>query len=287
MLNSFTPTVLEDAPHYVQCTDNRLPVVEYLLNETTHCSPNYLVLECGCGRRPIVTGCQKNNCTFCQKHNTKHRADAVMKRIIKSGHNCGSKIHYPRMIYTVFTIPMHLRAKYYDRAELKKLTNEIWKVLSMNFDGRWGALAIHPISEKNPEVFHPHINFLWMQNTPGAEYIDVEELKRQYGIVIGYNGLPDIRTQYSNKPAKLWKWCEYIFRVFPQFNTWLGNIRYYGKRPKLDKKEVHLCPVCQLRINAIGRLTPEGIRKFLESDPPTETGPPEIDSYYIDFFGDF
>jgi hypothetical protein len=210
-----------------------------------------------------------------------------MQRVIKSGHQCGIKIHYPKMIYTIFTIPMHLRYKYYDRKVLTELIKQIWNVLKYNFDAKWCMVAVHPISEKNPTVFHPHINILWLQGSIGAEYIDVEELKAQYGVLLDYEGLPDVRTRYSNKAGQLYHWCSYIVRVFPEFSRWLGNIRYYGKPPKLDAKGECICHVCLCHLNVLGYLTDEGVQLFVKSDGIDATGPPaEISSYYINFFVD-
>jgi len=273
--------------HYVQCTDSHAPLDERLLNPTEHCHPKYMVLECGCGRRAVVSGCGKKNCTFCEKHNNLKRADRVMSHIIAQGKLLPNKCQYPVMNYLVFTIPPALRSRYIDRANLAKLRRKIWQLLYYYFDAEWGIEATHPVSEKNPDVFHPHLNFLFCIKHKSPTYLDIATIKAYYKHFLSWDKEVDIWASYTRKPGKLWHLCNYITRAFPQFSIWQGAVTYYGHPPKVEKKGARICPKCNQLILAIGHLCVEGVRMFLESERNGNHDPPHIEDYYIDFLPNF
>jgi len=294
-INSKAP---KEIPYYVQDTDNLPKVTEHILNPTRKCIPEYLVKKCNCGYQPIISGCGNSRCLFCNTYFSLKRAKRVMSRLSILSYKSHDSEFWPTMIYTIFTIPAELRYNYYDTESVQKLRLKIWHLLKKFFGATWAIEATHPISEKTPTVFHPHFNFFWQCKNKHESFIDVYLLKKLYWLILHKDNvnlsgtilnvlkrykseidlfhLPDLRSQYSDKPGWLWKKCKYITRSFPEFSDWIGCIRYYGKPPKLPTKGDCICPVCQSRINVIGHLTAEKTAEFLEHDPKSGRPPPII-----------
>jgi hypothetical protein len=278
--------------YYVQDTDNLSGIDERLLNETVHCTPKFLVKQCGCGesgRKIYPQTCMKSFCISCQKFYIMKRARRAMSRMESLSWRHDRQTYFPNIIYTVFTIPEHLRWKYIDPKKARLLRSKIWQLLKTKYGAIWSLESTHPISEKNPEKFHPHFNFLWQSEKWKTGYIDSNELlklKLDYSDLIGYEYIPDVRTRYSKEPAKLWKWAQYVTRTFPEYVRWAGPVRYFGKVPKAEKKEAVICEKCLEKFFVLGYLTSEKSAEYLEHDPTSGRPPPVFSSYDINFLCD-
>lgn len=270
-------------------TDNLEDVDERILNPTVKCTPKFVVKQCGCGedhRKILPSTCMKSYCINCAKYFSAKRASRVMKRIESLSKWYNHERHYPTMIYTVFTIPKHLRDKYIDPKVSRDLRCRIWKLLKDSFGGTWAIESTHPISEKHPKIFHPHFNFLWQSKKFRGGFIDANELlniKLRYAELIGYEGIPDVDTQYSSDIKDLWHNANYVTRNFPEFAKWAGPVRYFGQIPKIEKEEACLCEKCHQKYIVIGYLTPEKSMEFYRHELDGGTDPPSVTSFDINF----
>ena len=276
-----------DSSYYVHYTANLSSIDERLFNDTTKCIPKYLVLQCDCGRHAVAKTCMKNKCISCRPYTGMKRARAVMKRFVSVSWKHNDHLYFPKIVYTVFTLPMELREHALDPKYIHVLRFRAWQILKQVFGAEWAVEATHPISEKHPDTFHPHLNFLWRPKHGHPTFIDVAKLRTFWQIVLNYYGPVDVWSNYFNKPAQLWKKAKYVTRVFPEFSTWQGNVKWYGKTPKLQKKEECLCPVCHQKIMALGYARPHLVAQLLEHDPKSGRPPPDILLYDIDLFIDF
>ncbi|GAI04751.1 unnamed protein product, partial [marine sediment metagenome] len=94
----------------------------------------------------------------------------------------------------------------------------------------YGLGSSHPISEKNPNIFHPHHNFVWIQKLGFKPFLDVDELRKDWASVIHANCEVDVWHAYGNDESVIFKWVSYIVRPFPGWRFWRGKaVRWYGK----------------------------------------------------------
>jgi hypothetical protein len=213
----------------------------------------------------------KSYCVDCKEFYDLKRAKRVFSRIESLTTKNGRETKWPVLIYTIFTIPMHLRSKYIDPIESKNLRKKIWTLLKEKYGATWAIESTHPISEKNPKTFHPHFNFLWQSSKWTTGFIDTKELldlKLDYAEIIGYEYIPDVRTRYSRDDWKLWKWCKYVVRTFSEFVKWAGPVRYFGEVPKVQEKEVAVCEKCLEKFFVLGYLTNEKAAENLDDLHP-------------------
>jgi len=287
IIQNFPQPQERDSSYYVQYTANLHSIDERLLNSTTKCSPQYLVLECGCGRHAVASACYKKNCISCRPYTGMKKARAVMKKFSALSWTHGKETYYPNIIYTVFTIPIELREQCIDPKFVRKLRAKAWQILRTVFHADFAVEATHPISEKNPETFHPHLNFLWKPIRGRSPYIDFSVLRTLWANALNFAGTVNLYSQFSNKPAKIWKWCKYVTRLFPEFSSWLGSIKWYGNYPKASKEKDCLCPICRQKITSLGYLRPEKVSELLEHDPRSGRAPPKISLYDVNLFIDF
>lgn len=280
-----------DDSYYVHYTEELSNFNELLLNHTVHCTPKYLVIGCQNPEHPrhiVPSTCMKKNCISCKSFTSMKRARKVMSKFSSGKHNFKGQDVFPTIIYTVFTVPEEIRDSFIDSKFVAKIRRKIWAMLKKYFNAEYAIEAVHPISEEHPDKFHPHFNFLWMRKNNLSGYIDDKLLREKYASILNYAKQVNVYTQYSNKPAKLWKWSQYVTRVFPEFSNWIGNIRWYGKVPETERSKVDLCPECQLPLIALGYLTPESAAQYLESDVAHDRAPPGLlVDYNINFFLDF
>ncbi|GAH71435.1 unnamed protein product, partial [marine sediment metagenome] len=180
----------------------------------------------------------------------------------------------PQFIYTVFTIPLELRPKFFDPKKVRELRGGLWKMLQKEYGALFGFEATHPIAEEHPETFHPHLNFLWTQKPGHRPFIDVERLRGKYQKILGYHSTVNLYSQYSNKIPQIWKWCQYITRVFPSLAKWCGPSKWYGKYPKSDQKESCICPECNTKIYTLGYVDSYAYESYSRYGWKVGTDPP-------------
>src|SRR5258708_6801008 len=81
------------------------------------CISKYFKITCKCGTRVVRKGCRNRACPDCAKDVGKRRARRALKRL-QDGRKAANGRLKP-VIYTVITIPEHLRARYADPKEFR------------------------------------------------------------------------------------------------------------------------------------------------------------------------
>lgn len=242
------------------------------------CIPKYVVTQCGCGRKIVPSTCMSLDCTVCREHVGRRRADSVVRRL---------KFHkFKPVIYTVFTVPLSARERFYDKREWQKVRLKIWKVLKQKFGARYAYEASHPvgapvvekgdiIADTDGQIFHPHLNFLWIQFNGWSPFVDVEMLKKEWAKVLGVEEAV-VWTNYSGSPGRVVKWAKYVSRTFPGMHTWTGPARWYGRYPKARKPAPAMCIDCGHPITVVGTISALVVDDWFERehiggiDPPWE-----------------
>lgn len=207
------------------------------------CKPKYIVYSCACGRNVLPSTCMSLDCPRCHPWTSRRRALSVFARLTFNHvfrHNQGKVLH--PVIYTVFTVPPHIREKYRDRSEWQKLRGRVWQILKGQFGARFGVEASHPVGESESS-FHPHLNFLWIQKSGFHPFIDVRNLRRLWAQVLNVVDA-DAYTQYAGNEAQVMNWAKYVTRTFPGYHYWTGSIRWFGVYPKTTCKEAYTCLCC-------------------------------------------
>jgi hypothetical protein len=186
--------------------------------------------------------------------------------------------------YTDFTIPPELRQNYVNPKAWQKLRARIWEVLRDNFGALFGLEATHPISEDSPEVFHPHLNFLYVMRPGFRNYIDVERLRSVFRGALNYPGIVNLYHAYGDEDRHLMHLCKYITRIFPAFAKWSGALRWYGRYPKYKPLKDCFCQVCLTRVNLLGFIDGQTYRDFEERGFFLGRAPPWENDKRITFF---
>jgi len=236
------------------------------------CTPKYIVYQCGCGRRIVPSSCMSLDCIVCQPHVTRRRSEAVFKRLTM-GHNRA-------VIYSVFTTPLQVREKYYDRGEWQKARRRIWKFLKKHFGAQFGVEVSHPVGDSDGKLFHPHLNFLWVQRKGWSPFINVDLLREKWAKVLGVEQA-DVYTQYAGNKAMVKHWTNYVCRTFPGMHTWTGPVRWYGRYPLMRKPAVMLCADCGLPYSVVGEISSLVVDDYNKTGWLLGLDPPWLDDSQI------
>ncbi len=253
---SLSPPKSGPSPYYVHHTANlESSAGEFLYQEpTTACDPKYMVLKCACGRHIVPSACLSLRCTKCAPWTGKRRAWSTFDRIwsnrTQAEHKAGIK---KTIIYTVFTTPLGLRQSLKKPKAWQSLRLKAWKLLKDRFGAVYGFEASHPIGDKN-DKFHPHLNFLWKQRKSWSPYLDVDLLRKEWSAILGVP-ISDAYTSYTEYPALIRHWCNYVTRVFPGYHWWTGRLRWYGEYPRKIKPKQIVCFICELPFTVVGYIS--------------------------------
>lgn len=243
--------------------------------KTQPCTPKYLVYSCGCGRRLVPSSCMSLDCPTCAPWVTRRRSQAVFNRLIGQVQYKRRKKTFPTVIYSVFTVPISHRERYYSKPEWQRCRKKIWNVLKEHFGALYGVEASHPIGDNQPEVFSPHLNFLWVQKNGWNPFISVDLLRTAWGRILGVD-VADVHTEYAGNQATIKHWCNYVFRTFPGMHTWTGPLRWYGQYPCRKYIPESICPECGQPYRVLGWISKSDIDDwnvrgfFSGADPPWE-----------------
>lgn len=187
----------------------------------------------------------KRTCRECGPAIGKRRASRVRQRL-EAGTTSASG-RKKAIIYTIFTIPPALRSRCRDRKEWRKLVKKAWLVLKNHYGAEYALECSHPVGDKSTE-FHPHANFLWVQRDGFKPFIDVALLRKLWQAVLETYGTVDIWTSYQSPKAtekERKHRYRYVTRIFHEYTSWIGSMRWYGKYPKVRyHEEPKTCPRC-------------------------------------------
>jgi hypothetical protein len=165
----------------------------------------------------------------------------------------------------VLTLPPLDRRRFASPAAWRKLARKAWRVLKRDFGGVFGVEATHPVGdagekmhadagEVSPDVFHPHLNFLWVRSTYWGQ-IDLDLLRRRWAEILGLaEGEPvSVYHGFRRQGGKLAHTVRYATRTFPGWGFWLPSMRWYGKFPKNKPDEEKLCKHCGEPFRVVAR----------------------------------
>lgn len=249
----------------------------------SHCTMKYVVIGCKCNRRILPSSCMSLDCEICAPHVGKRRADSVLRRLLGDVLYQRPK-HWKRaVIFTSFTIPPKLRESFLDNKAWSTVRKKAWRILKKNFGAKYGVEASHPIGDKNPNVFHPHLNFLWVQRPGWRPFIDKDVLQREWCKVLDVE-MVDVYTQYSHHVRQIAHWAKYICRTFPGNHKWAGCLRWYGKYPKQTRPDKVTCADCGSTFRVIGYVSVELVDQWFEHGQLMGRAPPWERDADIDFF---
>ncbi len=238
-----------------------------------HCTPKYIVLQCSCGRRIVPSTCMSLDCENCSGAIGKRRADNVLRRLLGNTYYQRRKHWRQSVIYTIFTVPVHIRERFIDSKVWQKVRKQAWRLLKEKFGALYGVEASHPSGDQEGRVFHPHLNFLWIQKPGFRPYLDVELLRLKWSKVLNVD-MSDVYSQYSSDIPLIAHWAKYVTRTFPGTHKWSGSMRWYGKYPRLKKPEQCSCADCGSSFKFIGYIYAWLIDEWIEGGHLTGTDPP-------------
>lgn len=253
-------------------------------NIPTTCFPKYIVRQCECGRKIFPQGCQKKSCVTCQKHLSARRGSRAYDRFIEYRKKCNKDGVPFVMLYTDFTIPLQLRSKCMNIDYWQNIRKKVWTMLKTHFHAAFALEATHPISEVNPGKFHPHLNFLWCQSPKHKAFIDVNKMRKMFQEILGFYREVNCHHDFTQDPARMVHWCNYVTRVFPTYADWTGALRWYGDYPKLLNINNNICPTCGCAFCTLGWLDHYTVEEYNESGLMTGRPPPWDDFSKLNFF---
>ena len=238
-----------------------------------NCGGTWWARECGCKednpRIEKMHGCMNENCISCSD-------DINIRRTRK----CVERINVLRgnspVCYTVFTVPPELRIKFQDTVVWGRCVKRILGVLKKKYGLKYGLGSYHPIGDRNPNIFHPHLDLVWIQKIvffaffgegeqkekkelkPFLDDQQLKELKKAWKKIIGAEGVVDVFHNYTENEGLIFKRVDYCIRPFPGWKFWRGKaVRWYGKYPREGKDynaekyefpQDEICEICGQKI---------------------------------------
>lgn len=220
---------------------------------STECESSWFTIKCKCGRRHVEMGsCQKEDCTRCGPAVAARRTKRTVSRFMQR----------PRgtvVCYSVFTVPPRLR-HLCTKAVWRQARRAMLRILRDEFALLYGCDSTHPTGD-DLEVFHPHLNVLWVRRPPFVGRLprwQLQALKDRWADVLGdvVGDRPGhVVVRHDPKPRtkkKLSGLVYYVMRTFPGWSHWTGyRVRWYrgrsgGERFKVPAPvaEVWKCPDC-------------------------------------------
>lgn len=272
----------ENDPCYLDYTanlDGFSPILP--LYPPKYCTPKYIVLQCSCGRRIVPSSCMSLDCENCSGAVGKRRADKVLRRLLGDIYYQRRKHWRKPVIYTIFTVPAHIRERFLDPKVWQKARKKAWQILKEKFGAAYGVEASHPSGDKKSFVFHPHLNFLWVQKPGFRSFINVDMLRQKWSEVLKVD-LSDVYSQYSSDVPLIAHWAKYVTRTFPGTHKWSRSLRWYGDYPTLKKPEHCACAECGSHFQFIGYIFASTVDEWVEYGYLSGTDPPwENDKYLV------
>jgi len=222
------------------------------------------------------------DCQDCQEAVKHRRSKRAFARLQECRVQPGVQ---PEILYTVCTVPPARRADALNptgipgpRGGRGKRAWDTWTAkllawLKAECGLRYALFSAHPAGDRNPAVFHPHLNFLWVQRKGFGRMLDLDKLREAWAKIIGYDGEVVVHHQWAKTDAQIYHQVGYVLRSFPGWGWWRKKaVRWYGKQlPKVDVSDVWVCPHCGEEIDILGvvpRDAPE-VLKFLSSSQET------------------
>lgn len=259
--------------HRIQQTSTENPDKPWL-SPVTECPRKFAVLGCGCDREVVPSTCMNLSCKRCAPWIAERRKFKSVFRLMEYQFYYNKSWSRKPVLYTVFTVPEHVRYLYANRKDWALLRRKVWNLLKKEFGAKFGLEATHPTGDKDPVHFHPHFNFLWKQKPGFKPFLDQDVLRRAWAKKLGVKDAV-AHHQYSHRIGKIIHWTRYVCRTFPGTHKWTGPVRWFGSYPKRPKEERHYkCPKCGCRVQFIGWISANLVDDYMQlrtlrgADPP-------------------
>lgn len=218
---------------------------------------------CGCALRVAPFGaCSRLDCETCRPANALRRARSVKAALL-------ARPDKRPVLYTVFTVPPAGRAQFVDRKRWRVAVKSIITYLKRYHGFEYGAECSHPNGDRDPAVFHPHVNLLWVQREGFKPLFTGEQLagiRNAWSNAIGGYAPVDIHHQYVKRRERfrIWHRCKYMTRPFPKWAAWCGGVQWYGRRPKVpDNSKKNPCGKCGHEFKIVGQSSLAAYLKYL------------------------
>ncbi len=219
----------------------------------SECGGRWISVKCSCDngkhRRLKMGGCMRENCVSCSESVNYRRFSKAFKRF-------KAKDYEQPIMCTNFTIPVELRTKALNIATWRYWVKCIIGKLKENYGFSWGLVSSHPTG-KNKEIFHPHINVLWIQKRGFRHKLDLIILRADWGNIIKIKKEVVIYHRWVKKEGEKIHRINYVVRPFPGWKWWRGtSVRWYGEYPRGINIDPHdwICPDCGEKIEIKGVL---------------------------------
>lgn len=256
------------------------PFILTLRQRVKTCTPDFATAMCGCDLQPervrdlqmfaylreppphfarlgrlriIALGaCMSLDCDRCHTDVSRRRGDRIKQRLDagRRGAPVGE---------SVFTVPPRLRGRMVSKATWLTFRRAAWKLLQKHAGARFAVACSHPVGDKNPNLFHPHVHFLWCAGRGFQVHLSqrtIANIRRDWAQLLGAR-LVDFHHSYTkgDEHGKLFHRCRYIARSFPGFGKWCGQVAWFGDVPQVRFRSVKDCPKCHKPIRVIGSAT--------------------------------
>ena len=213
------------------------------------CGGQWISVKCSCDngkhRKLKVGGCMSEDCVSCTESVNYRRFSRAFLRF-------KAKDYDKPIMCTNFTIPEELRKKALNIATWRYWVKCLIKKMKENYGFSWGLVSSHPTGE-NKDVFHPHINILWIQKKGFRHKLDLDRLRVEWKHIIRAKNQVVIYHEWVKKEGEKIHKINYVVRPFPGWKWWRGtSVRWYGVYPRgIDYKKDWVCPECGEKIEII------------------------------------
>jgi hypothetical protein len=183
--------------------------------------------------------CKKYDCKDCREAVTRRRAKRALRRF--------DAVRGERpLLYTVITLPLALRVQFTDAVKWRAFRRKVWHLLRDRFGGDLAIENSHPFGDDSPELFNPHLNFIWIARKGFPPFLNAEVLRYQIRMILETGSEIVLYHRYFQRKRKkdAVTRVQYALRNFPGFCFWAGPVRWLGRLTKLAP-EVCTCPKCK------------------------------------------
>ena len=234
--------------HVIKESDTYLDLTAKLVVKPKRisCGGRWITIKCGCDNgkiRPLkIGGCMNEDCIDCRESIKLRRTKKALPRL-------NAKRYSSPVMYTVFTVPYDVRKRAESTETWSYWRKCIVEVLKRDYGLRYALGSSHPTGE-DENIFHPHLNFLWIQKTGCKHKIDLTKMRSTWSKIIKAKGAVDIYHQWYKKEYKIRHLVSYVLRTFPGWKFWRGQaVRWYGEYPRNIDNEIYedtdwICPDC-------------------------------------------
>lgn len=216
--------------------------------------------------RIIALGaCMSLDCTRCHADVSRRRGDRIKQRLdaARSGGPVGE---------SVFTVPPRLRGRMVSKPTWLAFRRTAWGILKKHAGAVCAVACSHPVGDKNPDLFHPHVHFLWVGKRGQQVHLSkptIDRIRAEWAKALNVR-VVDFHHSYTKgaEDGKLFHRCRYVARSFPGFGKWCGQVAWFGDVPTVKFRSVKDCPKCHKQIRVIGCATELDLQEWKKGNPP-------------------